>query len=94
MKIMLDFLLVWVYTDIRNRGKHRKENMMKKDFRNTIINAYGIKGEDQHNKNLEIMVECFTEEIGVNSWTIDKFAEYASDEKNLDKFVSRGAVVL
>jgi hypothetical protein len=69
-------------------------NKEARAFKAMIMDAYGMEGEDQHNKNIEIMVDCFLEDKKSYDWTIDIFAEYASDENNLDKFIKRGAVVL
>lgn len=74
---------------------------MKEKFRQRIISAYGFENpadytEVESNNNLSIMIDCYIEDGGVidTNNAIDAFAEYASDVKNLDKFISRGAVVL
>ena len=74
---------------------------MKEKFKQMIISAYGFENpadytEVESNNNLSIMIDCYIEDGGVTEGNnaIDLFAEYASDVKNLDKFMSKGAVVL
>lgn len=71
------------------------------NFKKMIISSYGFSNpadysEVESNNNLLIMIDCYIEDGGaiVGNNAIDLFAEYASDVKNLDKFISRGAVVL
>ena len=66
--------------------------MTKSEFKKFVIDNYGIEGDDQHNKNLNIMLECYFEDR--KNYDIYDFAEYASGTTNLDKFISRGAVIL
>lgn len=69
-------------------------NKIDKAVRATIMEAYSVNGDEQSNKNLEIMVDCYFEETPYWKQHIDDFANYASDEKNLDKFIARGAKIL
>lgn len=70
MKIMLDFLLVWVYTDIRNRGKHRKENIMK---------AYGFKKATEFSKKqISVIYGCAKRgELKVEKWMMSNMYDLA-----------------
>ncbi len=65
-----------------------------KSVKNMIMQAYSVEGDEKSNKNLEIMANCYFEETPYLKQNIDDFARYASDEKNLEKFISRGAEIL
>lgn len=85
--------MVYTYIRVKETANTKGENNMTKNvFEKFVIDNYGIEGDDQHNKNLKIMLECYFEDR--KKYEIEDFAEYASGTKNLDKFLSRGAVIL
>lgn len=70
--------------------------MTAKEIRTEIMRAYEIDGQDQHNKNLSIMIDCFLEDGYANTYKgLKDFAAYASDnDHNLQKFIDHGAVII
>lgn len=71
----------------------RREKM--KNIKKEIMRTYGIAGEDQHNKNLEIVADYYIEcQPNYYRQSLEDFAGFASDEGNLKEFIRRGAVIL
>ena len=69
--------------------------MTAKEIRNAVKRAYEIEGQEQHNNNLAIMIDCFIADGGMKKYaSLKDFAEYASDSNNLQKFIDAGAVII
>ena len=69
----------------------------KETVKAKLMFMYGVEPETdedkQHNTNLSIMIDCYLEDNPTVAGT-SGFAEFASDPKNLQRFIDHGAKIL
>lgn len=68
----------------------------QRKFRELITEAYCEPGEDQHNKNINIIIDCYIADGKktnlIQNEAYEAFAAYVQDEANFEKFYAAGVV--